>query len=163
MTKKFTMLEVTAIINFYEDLINNKKEIADALPLKVKWTLKRAIQTMFSDAKSFNELRDAELAKITEKYFNEDHSIVTKIEGDADAGYINTEGGNIGNTKYEIKEEFKDEYTKEFLDFNARLSEILTEQNEYEYNGLNLDDYIDAIDDKVVPFEVLDTIDSILK
>ena len=61
----------------------------------------------------------------------------------------------------QVKDEYLEEYQKAITDLNVRLDEILKEQNTYEYNGVNIDDFIDTIDESI-GFDALNMIDAIL-
>lgn len=162
MKKDIYVLEAVNIVAFFNQMT---KETMDALPLKVKWNLKRAIEKMMPDVKAFEEVRDAENQKIRDVYFDDTHSESVMIPKKDNEGnpVLDENGAEVLEEGRQVKDEYLEEYQKAVGELNKKLEEILTEKNTYEYNSLNLDDYIDSIDDKVVSFETLSMIDAILQ
>ena len=162
MKKNLYVLEAVNCVAFYNQLVNNK-ETMNKLPLKIKWALKRAIEKINVDAKAYEEFRDAELQKIRDVYFDETHADKTMVPELDEAGNpaVDDEGNEIMKEGLQVKDEYLEEYQKAIEELNARLNDILKEQNTYEYNGINIDDYIDTIDESI-GFDTLDMIDAIL-
>lgn len=162
MKKNLYVVEAVNCVAFYNQLINNK-ETMDKLPLKIKWNLKRAIEKISVDAKAYEEFRDTELQKIRDVYFDETHANKTMLPELDESGnpVVDDDGNEVMKDGLQVKDEYLEEYQKAIGELNARLDEILKEQNTYEYNGVNIDDYIDTIDESI-GFETLDMIDAIL-
>ena len=162
MKKNLYVVEAVNCVAFYNRLVNDK-ETMDKLPLKIKWNLKRAIEKMSGDAKAYEEFRDAELQKIRDTYFDEAHANKTMLPELDEAGnpVVDDDGNEVMKDGLQVKDEYLEEYQKAITDLNARLDEILKEQNTYEYNGVNIDDYIDTIDESI-GFDTLNMIDAIL-
>lgn len=162
MKKNLYVVEAVNCVAFYNQLINNK-ETMDKLPLKIKWNLKRAIEKISVDAKAYEEFRDTELQKIREVYFDETHANKTMLPELDESGnpVVDDDGNEVMKDGLQVKDEYLEEYQKAIGELNARLDEILKEQNTYEYNGVNIDDYIDTIDESI-GFDTLDMIDAIL-
>lgn len=162
MKKNLYVVEAVNCVAFYNQLINNK-ETMDKLPLKIKWNLKRAIEKISVDAKAYEEFRDTELQKIRDVYFDETHANKTMLPELDESGnpVVDDDGNEVMKDGLQVKDEYLEEYQKAIGELNARLDEILKEQNTYEYNGVNIDDYIDTIDESI-GFDTLDMIDAIL-
>ena len=162
MKKNLYVVEAVNCVAFYNRLVNDK-ETMDKLPLKIKWNLKRAIEKMSGDAKAYDEFRDAELQKIRDTYFDETHANKTMLPELDEAGnpVVDDDGNPIMKDGLQVKDEYLEDYQKAIEDLNVRLDEILKEQNTYEYNGVNIDDYIDTIDESI-GFDTLNMIDAIL-
>jgi len=162
MKKDLYVVEAVNCVAFYNQLINDK-ETMDKLPLKIKWNLKRAIDKIKDDVKSYEEFRDGELQKIRDVYFDEVHANKTMLPELDAAGnpVVDDDGNEVMKDGLQVKDEYLEEYQKAITDLNARLDEILKEQNTYEYNGVNIDDYIDTIDESI-GFDTLNMIDAIL-
>lgn len=162
MKKNLYVVEAVNCVAFYNQLINNK-ETMDKLPLKIKWNLKRAIEKISVDAKAYEEFRDTELQKIRDVYFDETHANKTMLPELDESGnpVVDDDGNEVMKDGLQVKDEYLEEYQKAIGELNSRLDEILKEQNTYEYNGVNIDDYIDTIDESI-GFDTLDMIDAIL-
>lgn len=162
MKKELYVGEVVNIVGFFNNL---KKETMDEIPLKIKWYLKRAVDQMLPDCKRFEEFRATEVEKLNKVYFDEEHSITEMVAKTDDDGnpIIDGEGNEITEETRKVKPEYLEEYQNTVKEINKKLEEIMLEKNTYEYNSLNIDDYIDVIDEKKIDFETLSTIDAILK
>lgn len=162
MKKNLYVLEAVNCVAFYNQLINDK-ETMDKLPLKIKWNLKRAIEKMRDDVKSYEEFREGELQKIRDVYFDETHADKTLIPELDDSGnpVVDDDGNEVMKDGLQVKEEYLEEYQNVIKEFNSKIEDILKEQNTYEYNGINIDEYIDSIDESV-GFDTLNMIDAIL-
>ena len=162
MKKQLYVLEAVNIIGYFNQL---DKDSMEALPLKVKWTVKRAMDKMIPDVKAFEEFRDAESAKSRDKYFDETHTekvMVPKMDADGKPEH-DEDGNEVLEEGLKIKDEYLDSYEEEIKDLNKKLEDILRERNTYEYNRIDIDDYIDSIDEKAVDFTTLSLIDEIFK
>lgn len=162
MKKSMYVIECVQLVNYFNQL---SKDEMDALPLKVKWSVKRAMDKMVPDVKAFEEFRDAESAKIREKYFDDSHTkkvMLPKMDADGKPE-LDADGNEVLEEGLQIKDEYLEAHEAEIKDLNKKLEEILRERNTYEYNRIDIDDYIDSIDEKAVSFTTLSLIDEIFK
>ena len=61
MKKTFTTLDVLNIVSFNNKLTEEKN---NAMGIKVRWALKKAVSCMTKDAADFEEFRETEVRKI---------------------------------------------------------------------------------------------------
>lgn len=163
MKKELTVLNAINCVTFYNQVLSGDNSL-DALPLKIKWALKRAVEKMAPDVTAFEELREKEITKVRDIYFDEEHSfkkVMPKLD-DSGNPVIDNEGNPVEEEVLQVKDEYIDEYKEAITKLNEKLTEITTEKNTYEYNGINMDDYIDSIDDSKISFEAINMIDAIL-
>ena len=162
MKKTLRTIDVINYLNFFNNI---SKSTMDGLPLKIKWYLKRIVDKMMPDSKAFEEFRDAEAQKIRDVYFDDVHSenvVVVKKDKDGNPE-LDSEGNEITEESRKVKDEYIMEYKTAVEELNKRLEEILYETTTYEYNRVDIDEYIDTIDEKVVDFTTLSLIDELFK
>lgn len=166
MKKTFTMHEVLNIAGFYAQLNNEEnKAKADEIGVKVRWALKKAVSTMASDVKQFEEFRDSEVQKIREEFFSEEKShTVERPELDENGDQkLDEEGNVLMQSVQEVKPEYIDDYKKAIDTLNESLSEIAREEHTYEYGGISMDAFIEKLpDNTVLTFDDLNLLDAVL-
>lgn len=162
MKKTFTTLDVLNIVSFNNKLTEEKN---NAMGIKVRWALKKAVGCMTKDAADFEEFRETEVRKIQEEFFGEEKSKeVVKPKLDSNGKEILDEDGNqLTETVRQVKDEYLDAYQVAISSLNANLEEITKEKHEYEYKGVDIDSLVETLpDDTALTFEDLSMLDIIL-
>lgn len=162
MKKTYTNLEVLNIIAWFNQL---PKEKADAIPIKIKYALKKVINKIEPDAKQFEEFREQETMRIKDKYFTDEQcNRVAQTIVDKDGNPVVDENG-VEQTEevLVIKDEFKDALQDEIDTLNEKITEILQEKNDYEYNGADVASMVDNLpDDTPLEWDDINIIDGLL-
>ena len=162
MKKTFTTLDVLNIIAFNNKLTEEKN---NAMGVKVRWALKKAVGCMIKDATDFEEFRDAEVKKIQDEFFGDEKSKeIIKPKLDADGKEMLDENGNqITESARQVKDEYLDAYQAAISALNANLEDIVKEKHDYEYKGADIDALVESLpDDTALTFEDLNLLDIIL-
>lgn len=162
MKKIFTTLDVLNIVSFNNKLTEEKN---NAMGIKVRWALKKAVGCMTKDAADFEEFRETEVRKIQEEFFGEEKSKeIVKPKLDSNGKEILDEDGNqLTETLRQVKDEYLDAYQVAISSLNANLEEITKEKHEYEYKGVDIDSLVETLpDDTALTFEDLSMLDIIL-
>lgn len=164
MKKTFSVAEILNIISFYQH-INADENKAKEIGTKIRWALKKAISTMTDDAKNFEEFRTNEIDKIRNEFFTDEKSkevVTPKLNKDGEPE-LDDEGNQLTETVREVNPEFKDDYDKAIKELNDSLTEIASEEHEYEYKGVNMDDFVDSLSNNTsLTFEELSVLDAVL-
>lgn len=148
MKKNFNTIEVINIVSFINNVMTDEQK--NALPTKVKWYLKKNMDKLVPIAKNFEEFRDGEVATLQKDWFtdekSEEYTEVKKGENDEDI--------NVPMRK--IKAEYMDEYNNAVNDLNAKLQEILMDNNVVEIATFDMDSFVENMpDDSPVDFDCL--------
>lgn len=162
MQKTFYIIDILNIVTFYDQL---DKKILNQLPLKLSWSLKRAVDKMRPDAIDYENVRDKELKKIQDIYFDKNHadSFIRPILDKEGNPQLDENGGEKTKEGLKIKEEYQQEYQKKIDELNNKLNPILLQQNTYEYNGYDIDSFVDSLpNDTNINFDILEKINIIL-
>lgn len=139
MKRNLTTAQVLYLLDFYGGMNEAK---LNELGIKVRWALKRAVSSVYPIAKQFEDFRKEEIEKIRAEYATPEKSV---IEQDGE------------ETKRSIKDEFKEAYQKDLDSLNKTLRELLDEQHEFEYGGVNMDTVVESLpDDSVFTFKDLE-------
>lgn len=155
MKKVFKNIEALNIVSFVNRM---NKEMADELPLKFRWNLKKNIEVLLPIADVFEKFRNEQIESLQEKWFDEEHSdefyqTVLDENGNAE---LDSEGNEISRPARKIKEEFMDEYRDAISELNKKLNEISDEENEVEIKTVDFDAFVDCLpDDTKIDFDTL--------
>lgn len=161
--KKLTLstLEVLNILAWENQL---SKEKMDAIPLKVRYGLKKFTNKIVADGKSFEEIRDTEIEKIQGAYSSDEKSYdVEEVVKDENGEVMKDEDGkDMVRTNRKVKEEYLEEYNLALEALNDKLTEILKETNEYEVNPINIEEVVNNLpDDTPLEFDDINILDAI--
>ena len=154
MNKTITTMETLNVVAWANQL---SKEKTDAIPLKVKYALKKIVAKLDPDAKAFEEFRNQELERIRDKYFTDEKSYKkTETVMDENDEPVKDENG-VEQTRemLVIKDEYLHDYQDEIQMLNEKLNEILVDKNIYEYNSCNIEDMVNSLPDNT-PLEWTD-------
>lgn len=150
MKKELYVIQALNYVSFYNQL---DRAVLDKFPIKMSWNLKRAIDKMRPDVAAFEEFRDKELKAIQNVYFDDEHS----------EEFVDTDGKEKQETGRKVKDKYVDEYKAKIDALNRKLEPIFMEKNTYEYNGYNMDEFVDSLpEDTDINFEVIEKINAIL-
>ena len=161
MKKDFYLIEAINIVDYYNKISAEKK---NALPLKVSYAFKKAVDKMTPDVRRFEEFRDEEFKKIRDIYFTEERSYECQIPKVDDNGNpVLDENGNQETAEgRKLKDEWQEEYSLAVQALDEKLKEIVVEKNTYEYNGVNVADMVENLPDdtplQAADIELIDTI-----
>lgn len=161
MKKELYTIETINITKWFNELPQDKK---DALPLKVHYYLKKAVNVMADDVKSFEELRDNEMQKIRDIYFSEEKSDECDVPKNDDNGepLKDADGKIITEKGRKIKPEYEESYKDAIEALDEKLKEILFEKNTYEYKKADVGEMIENMpDDSPLKNTDIDIIDAI--
>lgn len=161
MKKELYTIETLNITKWFNEMSQEKK---DALPLKVHYYLKKAVNVMADDVKSFEELRDSEMQKIRDIYFSEEKSDECDVPMKDDNGEImkDPDGNEVTEKGRKIKPEYEEAYNDAIQMLDDKLKEILFEKNTYEYKKADVGEMIENLpDDSPLKNTDIDIIDAI--
>ena len=132
------------------------KEKLDAMPLKIRYYLKKLTSKLMPDIQEFESFRDTEYQKLQDKYNNDEMSY------NAEETTTDEDGNEKKQTVRKIKDDYLDEYQKEVNSLNEKLIEILSEKNTYECNTVDIDDIVENLpEDTPLEFDDINMIDAI--
>lgn len=144
MKKIFKNIEVLNIVAYINQM---PKEVADELPLKFRWNLKKNMDKLTPIAAAYENFRDEQIRELQTKWFDDEHSeeiAQTKIGADGKPE-VDEDGNEVTEPARKIKDEFMDDYRKEVSEINSKLNEISYEDNEVDIFAMDLDDLIDTL------------------
>ena len=148
VNKNFSTFEVINIVSFINKVMTDEQK--NALPTKIKWYLKKNMDKLVPIAKDFEEFRDGEINTLQKDWFTEEKSDEYTEERKDE----NNEVVNVPMRK--IKPEFMDEYNVAVSDLNAKLQEILMDNNVVEITTFDMDSFVDNLpDDTPINFDCL--------
>ena len=154
-------LEVLNVIAWYNQL---NKDKLDAIPMKIRFNLKKFMAVIANDAKSFEEFRDAELKKIQDKFGTDEKSYEREevVKGDDGEPILDENGNEQTRTIRKVKDEYFSEYEDDVNKCNEKLAEILNEKNTYKINSYDIDSMVDNLpDDTPLEFDDINILDAI--
>lgn len=163
MKKELYTIETINITKWFNELSQEKR---DALPLKVHYYLKKAVNSMADDVKSFEELRDGEMQKIRDIYFSEEKSDECDVPQTDDNGeqIKDADGNPVTEKGRKIKPEYEEAYRDALDALDEKLKEILFEKNTYEYKKADVGEMIENLpDDSPLKNTDIDIIDAIFE
>lgn len=140
------------------------EEKLNALPLKLRYYLKKLITKLAPDIQEFEKFRDEELKKIQDVYGTDEKSYeVEEIVKDEDGNPVLNEDGKEQTQQIrKIKEEFMKTYQDEISALNEKLMEILSEKNTYECSTYDVSKMVeDMPEDTALTFDDINMLDAI--
>lgn len=146
MKKVFKNIEILNIVAYINKMPN---EVADELPLKFRWNLKRNMDKIRPIAESYESFREEQIKKLQSEWFDEEHSeeiMQTKIGADGNPE-VDENGNEITEPARKIKDEFMEEYRASVNEINTKLNEIAYEDNEVDIITVDFDAFIDTLSD----------------
>lgn len=162
--KKIELSNLEAINTFYwyNQLTPEKIE---AIPIKVRFALKRAMAKIMPDVKEFETFRDDEVKKFHDSYSTDEKSYGA-IEPilDNDGNTIKDENGvEQTQTVRKVRDEYLEDFKAEGHKLDEKLTEILKETNVYEYNSADIDGMVENLpDDTPLEWNDINILDALL-
>ena len=161
MNKTITTLETINVVAWANQL---PKEKMDAIPLKIKYAIKKLVAKLEPDAKAFEEFRNQEIEKIREKYFTDDkcdHKTETVMDDNGDP-VVDENGVEETRELLVVKDEYMNDYQDEIQILNEKLNEILMEKNTYEYNSCDIEAMVQNLpDDSPLEWDDVNMLDAL--
>jgi len=146
MTKTYKTRDIVDVISYMNAADQNRfKE----LPTKIRWNLKKNLEKFVPVAKRFEEFRTELITELQQEWFTEDKTeegtrVVTDNNGNA---ILNEDGSEKTEVIKKIKSEYMDEFDKAVDDINKKLGEILSEEVDIDISPIDVDGYVDSMDD----------------
>lgn len=150
MNKTLQTIEVLNIVAFLDDAIKTKK--IDELSIKARWAIKKSLKELAEIDSKFKEFKEELESNFKDSYFmNDEKSEPTKlVQKDENGQDIEVDGRKV-------KAEFMAEYNQALEDMNAKLREVLFDENDVAINVFDVDSEIDKLsDDSQFTFEDLE-------
>jgi len=150
MNKTLQTIEVLNIVAFLDDAIKTKK--IDELSIKARWAIKKSLKELAEIDSKFKEFKEELESNFKDSYFmNDEKSEPTKLtQKDENGQDIEVDGRKV-------KAEFMAEYNQALEDMNAKLREVLFDENDVAINVFDVDSEIDKLsDDSQFTFEDLE-------
>ena len=148
--KTLQTIEILNIVAFLNEAIESKK--IDELGIKARWAIKKSLKELHEVDSKFKEFKEELESGLKDAYFmNDEKSETTKlIQKDENGQDVEVDGRKI-------KAEFMAEYNQALEDINAKLREVLFDDNEVAINVFDVDNEIDKLsDDTKFTFEDLE-------
>lgn len=155
MKKAFYLGETINIIAWANQLTEEK---VNALPIKVRWALKKATSKIAPDVKEFEEFRSKLVQDLQDEYFNSDEKsadVVRDVVDENGDPMFDETGAAVTETLRQVKEEYMDEFNAKVAEINEKLAEVASERNEYDITGIDMDAFVDSLPDDT-PLEFRD-------
>ena len=146
MTKELLNVEVIDLVQSINRLITNTEKVKE-LPIKIRWAIKKNINTFSPTVKVFEDLRRELIDELQKDFFNEEKS------------HVITAKDNVGNDEEvrQVNDECMDEYNERVNELNSKLQELLSENNEYEIYTVNMDEFVEGLpDDTKLEYDDID-------
>ena len=156
-----TNFEALNIASWNAQLTEEKR---NAIPMKVRFYLKKFLAKILPDIKQFEEFRDSELKALQDEYFNDEKSIERQVpKKDENGNDVLDADGNIEmEATRVVKDEYLEEYQVKVDELNKKLMEILNEQNTYECSTFDVDKFVENLpDDTPLEYDDINIIDVI--
>lgn len=150
MRKTLQTIEILNIVAFIEDAIKTKK--IDELGIKARWAIKKSSKELFEVDSKFKEFKEELESGLKDDYFmNDEKSEPTKlIQKDENGQDVEVDGRKV-------KASYMNEYNQALENINAKLREVLFDDNEVEINVFDVDEEINKLtDDSKFTFEDLE-------
>ena len=161
-TLDINKLEAINIVAFYNQM---PEEVAAELGIKIRWVLKKVVAKILPDAKEFEEFRDKEIKNLQERFFTDEKSeegFQTKVDENGNP-ILDESGTEVTEPIRKIKEEYMNEYQEAVADLNHKLEEILTERCTYQFDGVNMDEFVASLpDDTKIDFHTLEMLEAVV-
>lgn len=158
MTKTFSTRDIVDVISYMNAADQNRfKE----LPTKIRWNLKKNLEKFIPIAKRFEEFRTDLITELQQEWFTEDKTEEsTRVVKDADGNSIlNDDGSERTEVIKKIKSEYMEDFDKAVEDINKKLGEILAEEVELDISPIDVDGYVETMDENsLVTFDDLNVL-----
>lgn len=129
ITKTIPMIAAVNEVAWYAQ----EKESLSALSVKARWNLKKNMKELDNIASQFHEFKN-----------NLEEELRTKYTTDEMSDEAVLDDGNIGR---KVKAEYLDDYQKDVDDMNAKIGELLYEDEEVNLYVINMDDEVERMAD----------------
>lgn len=150
MRKTLQTVEILNIVAFIHEAIDTKK--IDEISIKARWAIKKSMRELEEVALKFREFKEELESQLKDAYFmNDDKSELTKIiQKDENGQDVEVDGRKV-------KAEYMAQYNQDLENINAKLREVLLDDNEIEINVFDVDEEINKLtDDSKFTFEDLE-------
>ena len=146
MTKNFYTAAIVNVVGYFSQVDPAKIAV---LPTKMRWYIKKNLGKMLPIAKQFEDFRGEIVGEFQKKWFDEEHSdegMQDKV--DKDGNPVKDEMGNVvTEAMRKIKPEYIKDYEAAATEINKKLNEILLEKVDVEITPINLDGFVESMDD----------------
>lgn len=133
MAKKITKtIPMIAAVNEVAWYIQEKDTLS-VLSVKARWNLKKNMKELDNIASQFHEFKTNLEEELRAKYTTDEMSNETVLED-----------GNIGR---KVKDEYFEDYQKDVEEMNAKVSELLYEDEEVNLYVIDMDDEVERMAD----------------
>ena len=141
------LAEINNILAWYNEFKDTKQ---DDLPIRIQWNLLSAIKEIQPAAARFEEFRNQLVNKLQEEFFDEEHSEETTIpKTDANGNQMLGEDGEVlTENGRRVKSEYLEQYQDRVQELNTELNNLLVEKTTYTFKGIDLDEFIDTLDNE---------------
>lgn len=129
ITKTIPMIAAVNEVAWY----TQEKESLSSLSVKARWNLKKNMKELDNIASQFHEFKN-----------NLEEELRTKYTTDEMSDEAVLDDGNIGR---KVKAEYLDDYQKDIDDMNAKIGELLYEDEEVNLYVINMDDEVERMAD----------------
>jgi len=134
MTKEFLTVEVVNLVQAINRLLTNAEKVRE-LPIKIRWAIKKNINTFSPTVRAFEDLRRELVDELQAEFFNDEKSHLVSMD--------NEDGGN--EEYRQVNDEYLEEYEERVKELNGKLEELLSEKNEYEIYTIDMDEFVEGI------------------
>ena len=158
ISKELHTVEIMNYVSWYTKLLeSNNADKLKILPVNIRWALKKTIDSISKSAQLFEEFKNEILTEFQKEFFSDEKSIAVKVpQTDKNGNTILDEHGNpIEMDGRQIKKEYLEQYKEKEKEINKQLREALSEKNEYKIFVVNLDDFVESLNEDS-PFEFSD-------
>lgn len=159
MNKILTLAEVLNICAWYEETVKNHQDQLNELPMKVRWSLKRNIEKLLPEIKTWEEFRTPEWEKFRGEWFTEEKTNkVMQNVTDGDGNDVLDENGAVRTQEVlQIKDEYLNDYTVAMNEYNQKMYDVLSETNIYDLKLFDVDEFVESLPDTTsINIEFLD-------
>lgn len=129
ITKTIPMIAAVNEVAWYVQ----EKDTLSALSVKARWNLKKNMKELDNIASQFHEFKTNLEEELRAKYTTDEMSNETVLED-----------GNIGR---KVKDEYLEDYQKDIEEMNAKVSELLYEDEEVNLYVIDMDDEVERMAD----------------
>lgn len=133
ITKTIPMIAAVNEVAWYAQ----EKESLGALSVKARWNLKKNMKELEALATQFHEFKQNLEEELRVKWTTDEVSDETEID--------DGNGNKVPGRK--IKDEYLDEYKKDFADIDAKINELLYEEEEIGVYTIDMDAEVERMSD----------------
>ena len=156
MTKKIFTAAIANVVAYFNQMPEEKMK---ALPTKMRWNIRRNLNKFIPIAKEFEDFRQEIIGDLQKDWFNDEKAedfAQPKVDEKGEP-VLDENGDQVTEQMKRIKEEYIEDYEKAVQDVNKKMNEILMEVNEVDILPIDLDDFVDKMDeDSPIQYEDLD-------